>query len=487
MSQTPETVPFETARRVARNTVILLSSKFISKPVYLIYIFLIARHLGVEGFGRYSFCLTFAGFFMIIADFGLKTPLQRAITRERGKTSLYFINALLIKIVLAITTIAMYYGAVFLFGYDASYGNILYVALAIVIVDSGTQFLYNVFRAHEIMHYEALIGVIRLCLMLGITFVIIQAGYGLTAILLVMLGCVILALSVTAFIYRSRFSTGGGEFKWEIARDFLKMSVVFGVGSGFYTFYSKIDILMLERMVGQHAVGLYSAAYTLIENLEIIGVVYASAFMPFLFKVLSESKERAHRACERSIGYLFLVGFPIAIGLGLMSEEVITLLYGPDFFASSAALSILIWVVPMKYMFMILAVLIIALNREVAGIYTGLAGVIVNVLLNLWLIPILAHRGAAIATLCTELLLVLFQIYLVKRYAKEIPLPPGLWKLFLSNIVFAAAILVFRGYGLYVVVPAGALTYIAALYVTRYFTGEEKDFLREVFGGFNLR
>lgn len=487
MSDIPEPAPFEDARRVARNTIILLASKFISKPLYLIYIFLIARALGVEDFGRYSFAITFAGFFVILADFGLKTPVQRAIARDRDLTSLYLINALWIKVVLTLVAIAVFYGTVVISGYGSLYGAILYVALAIVVIDSGSQMLYQVFRAHEVMHYEAVVNVLRLAFMLILTLLVIEMGYGLMTILLVMLLSITLALSFNSVIYSKKCSTGGGRCDWKVARNFLKMAVVFGLGSGLYTLYSKIDIVMLERMAGQRSVGLYAAAYTLLENLEIICVVYIAAFMPHLFRTLTVSKERALHQSGRSIGYLLLIGLPTATGLSMLSGDVIELLYGADFAPSAAALAVLIWAVPVKYTFMVLSALLIALDKEKTGLYTGTLGVCVNILLNMLLIPLYAHLGAAIATLITETLILVFQCYFVHRYAGVIPLPVGSIKLVASNVILAICIWPIRDWGLLPVAPIAILAYAFLLYITGFFTTGEEDFLREMIGSLRNR
>lgn len=481
MTVNPDTVHFETARRIARNAGILLTSKIVIKPVYLIYIFFVARALGVEGFGRYSFCLTFATFFVILADFGIKTPVQRAIAREREKTSLYVLNAFIIKIALTVITVFVFYISVTVFGYEKLYGVALSIALAAVLVESGVQLLYNVFRAHEVMHYEAFIGAARLVFMLVLTVAVIKLGWGLTAILLVLLLSVTLACAASFFIYRKRFSRHDGRFDRGISREFLKMAVVFGVGSGFYTLYSKIDIIMIERMVDQSAVGLYSAAYTLLENLEVVSMVYVSAFMPYIFRIYSGSKERAIRDCGRSTGYLLLVGLPLAVGLSMLSKEVVTLLYGNEFFASAPALSILVWVLPVKYAFTILAVLIVALHKEIAGIYTGSVGVLANVALNLWLIPRYSYTGAAMATLVTESILLVFQAFLVFWYAKALPVPPGFGKLVLANLLLALFIWVAGGLGLLIMVPLAIVLYLVTLSLSGYFTDDERRFLKEVF------
>jgi O-antigen/teichoic acid export membrane protein len=458
----------------------LLASKMASKPLSLLYIFLVARVLGVESFGKYSFILTFAGFFAVLADFGLKTPLQRSVARDRERTSLYVTNAFLIKAALSLATIAVFYAAAVLMGYTASYGTLLYVGLAIMLIDSVTEAFLHVFRAHEILKYEAMIGVVRVSLMLLFTVLVVELGKGLLSVLLVMLFSVTVAGIYVASVYSKKFSTGGGGYDRKIAGGFLRMALVFGLGSGLYTVYNKIDILMLERMVGQRSVGVYAAAYTLLENLEVVSIVYTAAFMPFLFRLLAGSREEAIGACGRSLGYLLAAGLPAALGLAFLSGEVIGLLYGSAYAASSPALAVLVWAAPLRYAFAVLTALLIAHDREATGLVVGGLGVLANVLMNLALIPAYAHQGAAVATVVTEVCMLALQVVFVKKYVGTVPVPNGFAKLLFANVLLGIIIWAARPLGLLAVILIAFASYILLLRLTGFLTRKEWDLMREV-------
>jgi O-antigen/teichoic acid export membrane protein len=469
-------------RRIARNTALLFASKIASKPLFLLYIFLVARHLGVESFGTYSFVLTFAGFFAVLADFGLKTPLQRAIARDTRRTSIYVTNAILIKAALSLVTVAAFHAAAVLLGYSSSYGILLYVGLAIVLLDSMGETILHVFRAHQVLKYEALVGIARGILMLLLAYLVMMLGGALFSLLIIMLVTVSIVTGFVAGVYVKRFSTGGGRYERKIAGDFLGMALVFGLGSGLYTLYNKIDILMLERMVGQGAVGVYAAAYTLLENLEVVSIVYTASFMPFLFRALAGSRAEALKACGSSLSWLLALGLPAATMLTLLSSEVVGFLYGAEFAASSPALAVLVWTAPVKYAFAVLSMLLIAHDREATGLVLGALGVLVNVLMNLALIPVYAQLGAAIATLGTELLMLGLQAAFVARYVGTVPLPKGSARLLVSNVLLGAIIWAARPLGLLPVLLLACTSYLVLLSLTGFLTRKEWAHLRGMMG-----
>lgn len=477
MKKTTAGVPGAPGGRVAKNTAILFASKVASKPLSLVYIFIVARALGVESFGKYSFILTFAGFFGVLADFGLKTPLQRAVARDRQRTSLYVANALLIKTGITIAAVAVFHAAASIFGYFSTYGILLYAGLAIVVLDSLTETLFHVFRAHEIFKYEALVCVARAGLLLLLTVIVVRLWEGLLPILLVMLVSIGLGVAFVVLVYLKRFTSGGFTYDGRIARDFLRMSLVFGFGSGLYTLYNKIDILMLERMVGQRSVGVYAAAYTLLENMEVVSMVFTAAFMPFLFRVLAVSREEAIGACRRSLGYLLAVGMPAAVILTLLSREVIGLLYGAQYAASGPALAILVWAAPLRYAFAVLATLLIAHDREGTGLVVGALGVPANVLMNLALIPLYAHAGAAAATVATEILMLILQVVFMMKYVGNVPVPEGLARLTFANLLLGLLLWAIRPLGLFPALAIALGAYLLLLRLTGFLTRERWEFV----------
>jgi O-antigen/teichoic acid export membrane protein len=265
-----------------------------------------------------------------------------------------------------------------------------------------------------------------------------------------------------------------------LVSDFLRMAFVFGLGSGLYTLYSKIDVVMLERMVGQEAVGVYTAAYTLLENLEVVSIVFTAAFMPYVIRILMTSEERAFTDSRRSMCYLLLLGIPTAILLAVFAEPVVSLLYGSAFGSSAVVLRVIIPALPVKYAFAILAIYLIANNREITGLYSGALGVVLNVILNLFLIPRFAEMGAAVATAVTESVVLVLQFVFVLMYTGRTLYPVNLRKILVANLLLAVFVLLARNVGAVLTVVSAVLLYGFILFAMGFFRREERVFIREV-------
>ena len=98
-----------TARRITANFLSLAVSEIISKLLQLLVFIYLARVLGKESFGIFSFAVAFSLLIVIIADFGLSTFLIREISRNKKAASKYLSNALISKIFLTLTAIAAAY------------------------------------------------------------------------------------------------------------------------------------------------------------------------------------------------------------------------------------------------------------------------------------------------------------------------------------------------------------------------------------------
>jgi len=93
-----------TARRVAKNTALLLISQAIGKILHFILVIFVARYLGDVGFGKYSFAISFTMLFSVLVDMGLNILITREIARDKSKAGTYLGNALITKSILALVT-----------------------------------------------------------------------------------------------------------------------------------------------------------------------------------------------------------------------------------------------------------------------------------------------------------------------------------------------------------------------------------------------
>jgi len=176
--------------------------------------------------------------------------------------------------------------------------------------------------------------------------------------------------------------------------------------------YFRIDLIMLEVMKGEKVVGIYSAAYRLIEFLSIIPGTVTIAALPGLAADYSTDMENFRAGFYKTLAVLGVGGGAIGLVVYLFSKQIVLLLYGPLFSDSVVSLSILSGVVFFLFVNACLSYVTIASNNDRPVALILVISTVLNILLNLYLIPRYSHVGAAVSTLLSEVSMLLFYIIL---------------------------------------------------------------------------
>jgi len=168
---------------------------------------------------------------------------------------------------------------------------------------------------------------------------------------------------------------------------------------------------------------------------------------------------------------------PLSIGTTLLADKITLLLYGNSYIPSILALKILVWIVVLTFINIAFGNLVTATNHQ--NILTRQTGycLILNILLNLILIPKFSFIGASIATVITE-------IFALGYYLFAIP-KTGYWlgkntyfaifkKLFLPAGTVTIFILLFRNFNLFLIVTVSVFLYLIVLYFNKSF--DKNDF-----------
>jgi O-antigen/teichoic acid export membrane protein len=153
-----------------------------------------------------------------------------------------------------------------------------------------------------------------------------------------------------------------------------------------------------------------------------VPAIVATAFFPVLTSLLRTDAGAARNAFALVFRIFVLVSVPIAIVLSLGGEPLVTGLFGSRYRDSVAPLSILAWSVVLSFMNYLFWYCLLAAYREGAKFKIMLVGLVLNVGLNLVLIPPFGPTGAAVSLVASDLLVVLWQAVLVRRHLFEIAL-----------------------------------------------------------------
>lgn len=362
-----------------------------------------ARYLAPERFGTLSYAIAFVQMFAPLATLGLGSVVVRDIVAKpdavpalmgttallRGLGSL----ALLIATMVTIRFVRPDDADVWLF--------VLIVAISHGVRNLGVVELW--FQAHLHGKYVMLSRGASRLLGAAMKVALIVSGSGLTLFVVaygVDVGLPALGMLVFyAFVTKQRVR--GWRVDGSMARQLFSDSWPLVFSGVMSVVYMKIDQVMLGQMHGDGEVGIYAAAVRISEAFYLLPNIVLISVFPWLIKGKSQGHDVYMGRFQRLYD-LFVWG---AIGAGLITQlaagPLMTQLFGESYAAAGAVLAVHIWGGLFWFSGSIGHRYLIAENYTRLTLYMTTSGAVVNVLLNLWLIPPLGAMGAAYATLAS--------------------------------------------------------------------------------------
>ena len=429
-----------TPRRIAKNTSVLFISQIISYFLIFFYTIYIARFLGAEGFGILSFALAFSGIFSIFADLGINTLTVREVARNKSLTNKYLGNGILIKILLSFLSFGLIILSVKLLGYTGETVLVVYFVSISVILISIYGIFNSIFQAYEKMEYASLNQIVLSLLMFLGVILAIRFGFNVTGFAIIYAIASFNTLGFTLIIYTLKFSFPKFEVDIQFWKPMFIEALFFGLSGFFISIYFYISTIMISIWNGNTDVGIYSAAYRMIFVLLFIPNVVIISLFPVMSRHFESFKDLLKLEYEKTFKYLFLLAIFILIIGYLFSDNLIMLIYGLGFKNAVIVLQILIFVVPLIFINSLFGNVLGASNRQRFLTIVTFANLILNISLNILLIPKYGYIGASVAYILTESLGFILMFKYISRYLFSIPIKNIIIKTILSGVFVAIII-----------------------------------------------
>jgi O-antigen/teichoic acid export membrane protein len=174
----------------------------------------------------------------------------------------------------------------------------------------------------------------------------------------------------------------------------------------FQMVYSRADAVLIGWIEGNHALGLYTAAYSLMAGLQIVSWMIGIALVPVFARAHGTDRALFQRAWEQGVRAILVIALPLALIPSLLATPIMKLLFGADFAGAGDALAILVWCAPLTGMAILMTGALRGSGQERFLLLIGIVATIVNLGLNVWLIPIYGIDAAAVMTVVTEVVIV---------------------------------------------------------------------------------
>jgi len=473
-----------TIQRIAKNTAVLLAATIISKVLGFFYVMYIARYLGAEGFGILSFALAFTGIFGVFTDLGLRSLTVREVARDKSLAKKYLNNISVMKTILVTITFALIVIVINLLGYPEQTIKVVYLISLSVIFNSFTGMFYSIFRAFEKMEYQSLGQILSSVLMLvGALFAISQRfsviGF---ASLYFMISVVALVYSFVISIWK--FVKPKMKVDWSFWWPTIKEALPFGLTGAFITIYLWIDSVMLSLMKGDEVVGWYNAAYRLILVLLFIPSAFNSAVFPIMSRFYVSSKNSLKFMFEKHFKYMLIIGFPVGIGITLLADRIVLLIFGAEYIPSVIALQILTWAIVFIFARTAFERVLESANKQiiVTKVFGGCA--LLNIILNLMLIPKYSYIGAAVATLITDFAVFALIFVWSLKIGYSIPnkqIIEVISKVISASLLMGVFVEYFRDQNLFILVFTTIIIYFGLILLIKCFDKDDIRLFKKLF------
>ena len=470
----------DTIQRLAKNTLALFAAQFFITILSLLLSIFIARNLGDVVFGKYSFALAFVVIFAVFSDLGYNTLLIRDVARRKDQASKYLNNIISIRALLSLLIFALIFIVINLMDYPADTKNVIYIFGFYVLLMSLSTVFKVTFRAFEKMEYEAGINILSEIVKVSLGLLVLFLGYGLLALALVFLYTGIFDFLLSLLICEKKFVKSKTELNLGFWKNTMKVALPLSLLSIFGLIYIRIDTVMLSVMKGDAVVGWYNAAYNLVLSFKAIPHLLMNALFPLMSYYYVSSKSSLKISYERSFKYLFILGLPIALGITLLADKFIILLYGQQFSNSIIALQILAWDVLLIFLCTCLSFLFVSTDKQnQMAILIGFVALI-NIILNLFLIPFFSYIGAAIATIVAEGFLLVAYLYLNSRSIFKIPFHKIIVKPIFACGVMGFFIFQFKEINLILLIIISITIYFGLLYLLKGISNDDISLFRKL-------
>jgi len=383
----------------------------------------VARYLGPEKFGFLAFGLNVSAILSALAALGLDSFIIRrlvAISSDKEAANL-LTTSFCMKLMAAIIV---------------SLGSSIVVMLSPVgEADQKLLFLYFVFivfSAFDVVDFYFQSEVKSKLIALTKTFALIITS--IVKILLIFIGAD-LVWFVSVVGLEALLVAGGyiwlalnriridvvGVFDFNLAKQLIVESWPMLLSSLAVCGYMKLDAIMLKFLMGDLDVGIYVAATRLVSSMFIISIVISNTVFPMLVSIGRQS-ERFDEISSGLFNLLGIVGFLMAGFFTLAAEPITWILYGEAFEGSGEVLAVVAWVIPFVFFNNLAWKYHVVDGTQKLGMYRVFFGLLLNIALNLLLIPEFGLLGAAVGTLLARLtsVLILSWLYKESRYIAKL-------------------------------------------------------------------
>lgn len=436
----------------AKGSFIVLIGVVISKIATYLYKAIVARTFGQEIYGLFSLAVMISVLFASVFSFGLQSGLLRYISFYRGKNEIKKIKSIF-RFSLLITLFSGFIGGILLFLFSESISLYIFHTSELTIFLQWFAVFMPIFVFAGLFHvitlayerigwYSFIANILSPSMQLIFLGIFIFLGLKVEAITISYnLGFfVILLSSFLVCRYGIKTIFGKAEFERKEKLDINKKLFSYSWPIMFFglvmSIFAWIDSFTIGYLKTASDVGIYNAAIPIAVLLEIAPALFLQLFLPIITKEYSRKNFKLIKKLSKQIGkWIFILNLPILVIMILFPGTVINILFGANYIQAENSLRFLSIGLFFYSIFKISENLLSMIGKSRTILYNLLVACIINITLNVLLIPKYGIDGAAFSTMISYIFWSILSFFVARRHTSVNPLKTDMFKIILVAIV----------------------------------------------------
>lgn len=392
----------------------ILFITLIERLVYFIFYVYTARSFDEWIYGNIVAAFAFANILYSLHELGLNTYIHRYVASRKDNLVFVLNNIFSLKLLTVIPYSVLTYLYIYYQNNKEPYLTAL-IAMVVFLIGLGhflQSILFGKGKYKTNFYYILVSRFLFVLAFIVFIYLELQPVLVLMAFLIMALGYLILEIG---YLKKLNLVLRLVKIDLSIMIKILRSSLQLGTGVLFVMVYDKIDVVIIQELLGAKLVAVYAVAYA-IYKLSQIG---SSLLLVPAFTNLSRSFQKANRVSFNDLASILIPLFTIIaismIGLYFTGLDIIVVLFGSSYIDSKPILDILIIAIPFLLLNNTTGVLLNSAKKELFPFITTFVGMILNIITCVVLIDSIGVLGAAIATLLTELTVFILQLFFIVK------------------------------------------------------------------------
>jgi len=385
----------------SKGAAFMMVEKLVKMLAQLSLVVLLTRFLSPDDFGQLMYCYAIVSMLGFLNTMGMENILVKRFIDFPTEQYSYLKHGLVIRFIFSLLCVGVA-NVAGMFLVDDSARLLLFIISLYHLAMPLTVYvwLYQAMGRSDLAAIGLIAGILAgfifglTCLLLGADLIVFAWMYLLEFFV---------AGMVYLYVAKNKIIKNAVQISYESSASLIKDCLPLIFSGAIVLLYMKVDQIMLGKTVNQAEVGMYVAATRLSEAWYFVGLTLIGVYFPKMLSIKNNQGQTAYwNAIVKDGRWIIWGALALAIVTSFIASPLISFLYGDAYVASASVLVVSIWAVPFVYLGAIASKMYVAESKQSLVFWRSCWGLLINVVLNFWLIPLYGATGAAIATLVSQ-------------------------------------------------------------------------------------